>query len=84
VNVAGRTLTVDDFRVLLEDVLDKSGLTVTDATTAADVEDWDSLNNVRILLALEEEYGVDLPVDELEGLRNVGELVGLVNRLLAG
>jgi acyl carrier protein len=76
-------MTLDDFRVLLEDVLDRPGLTVGDATTAADVAGWDSLRNVMLLMAIEESYGIDLPVDELEGLRNVGELVALVNRLAA-
>jgi acyl carrier protein len=78
-----RELTLDDFRVLLEDVLDRSGLTIGDDTTAADVAGWDSLRNVMLLMAIEERYGIDLPVDELEGLRNVGELVALVNRLAA-
>lgn len=76
-------MTIDDFRALLEDVLDQSDLAVAPETTAEDIEGWDSLNHVRLLLRIEQQYGIDLPVGEVEDAKNVGELLAVINRLSA-
>jgi acyl carrier protein len=76
-------MTIDDFRLLLEDVLDQSGLTLAPETTAKDIEGWDSLNHVRLLLRIEQRYGIDLPIGDIEDAKNVGELLAIINHLLA-
>ncbi len=76
-------MSMDDFRALLEDVLEESDLAVGPETTARDIQNWDSLNHVRVLVRIEREYGIDLPVGDVESAKNVGELLALVNRLLA-
>ncbi len=76
-------VSVDDFRAILEDVLDESNLKVVPETTAKDIDNWDSLNHVRLLVRIEERYGIDLPIGELESAKNVGELLAIVNRLVA-
>ena len=76
-------MTVDDFRQLLEDVLDQPGLAIGPETTAKDVEGWDSLNHVRILLRIEQQYGIDLPLGDIEGAQNVGDFIAIVNRSAA-
>ena len=48
------------------------------ALTAQDVVGWDSLKQVEITLALEEEYGVRIRTRELNNVANVGDLVALV------
>jgi acyl carrier protein len=50
----------------------------TPVLTAADVVGWDSLKQVEITLALEEEYGVRIRTKELNNVANVGDLVKLV------
>lgn len=81
--MGANVITVDDFRLLLEDVLDQSGLAMGPETTAKDIEGWDSLNHVRILLRIEQQYGIDLPLDEIETSQNVGDLLAVINRALA-
>jgi acyl carrier protein len=51
---------------------------VSDAMTASDVEAWDSLNNVRMLVAVEQSFGVKFGTLEIEDLKNVGELISLI------
>jgi acyl carrier protein len=80
--MGARSMTTDDFRLLLEDVLDQSGLVIGPETSAKDVEGWDSLNNLRILLQIEQRYGIDLALDEIEVAKNVGDLLDIVNRAL--
>lgn len=81
--MAVELMTVDDFRLLLEDVLDQSGLVIGPETTAKDIEDWDSLNHVRVLLRIEQHYGIDLPLGDIEASQNVGDLLAVINRALS-
>lgn len=50
------------------------------ATTASDIKGWDSLSHAMLILNVEEEFGVDLPLDRTYALANVGELVDLVTQ----
>lgn len=56
------------------DVLDRDDLRLTPTTTAADVEDWDSLTHLELVVALEKRFGVKFTLAEVQGLRDVGEL----------
>lgn len=76
-------ITVEAFRAILEDVLDEPVPVITEATVAKDVPAWDSLNHVRLLVHIEQAYGISFPVDAVERLENVGALIQLVNRLIA-
>ena len=51
---------------------------VTRATNSADVDGWDSLSHSLFILGVEDEFGVDLPLDKTFELQNVGELVDLI------
>jgi acyl carrier protein len=53
---------------------------IVDSTTAAMVPGWDSLSHVRVILAVEREFGVRFGTLEVIRLRNVGDLQGLVDR----
>lgn len=57
---------------------------ISDATTAPQVPGWDSLAHVRILCAVEREYGIHFRALEVIRLKNVGELQALVDRKSAG
>jgi acyl carrier protein len=50
-----------------------------DAMTANDVEGWDSMTNIRLLDAIEREFGVSLSVSEVMSLGSVGSLIELVH-----
>lgn len=81
--MAEPSITIDQFRAILEDVLDQQGLVITPSTKAEDVPSWDSLNHVRLLIRLEQTYDINFPVDEVEKASNVGELLALIERLRA-
>ena len=61
---------------------DDDELVITDETAAADVEDWDSLEQINILVALEKLLATKFAVSEVEGLQNVGEMVDLIVKKL--
>lgn len=51
---------------------------ITRSTSALDVEGWDSLSHSLFILAVEDEFGVDLPLDKTYEMQNIGELVDLI------
>lgn len=63
---------------IFRDVFDDETLTISEATTAADVEDWDSLTHITLLATVEDEFGVKFSMKAVQGLKNVGELADLV------
>lgn len=67
------TLT-EVFRHVFED----DELTITDETKAADIESWDSLMHVSLILAVEKKFGVRFSSSEVSSLMNVGMLMELI------
>jgi acyl carrier protein len=66
---------------IIRDVLDNPGLVITMETQANEVEDWDSVNHISIVVGIEQKFGIKFKTAEIEDLRNVGELVELIERL---
>ncbi len=63
---------------VFEDVFDEEGVELNDATTAADVPGWDSIAHITLLVCVEQEFGVKLPMKDVAHLRNVGDMVSLI------
>jgi acyl carrier protein len=57
---------------------------LTPELTANDVEEWDSLLQISISLAVEKHFGVRFRVGEVEATKNVGEFADLIARRVAG
>lgn len=63
---------------VFRDVFDSEDLVIGLQTTAADVEGWDSINHVNLVLAVEREFKVRLSSSAIARLKNVGDLVTLL------
>jgi acyl carrier protein len=59
-------------------VFDDDEIVICPETTAADIEAWDSINHVNLVLAVEREFKVRLSTSGIAGLKNVGELVKML------
>ena len=68
---------------IMRDVFDEDDLVVTEDTTAEDVADWDSANHVRLIIAVEGEFGIRFETDEITAPDTVGELVDMIEAKLA-
>lgn len=68
---------------IFRDVLDDGGIVLTPDTTADDVEGWDSMNHIFLLVEIEKHFGVKFQAAEMEELKNVGELVIVLKEKLA-
>ena len=60
------------------DVLDIDDINLTAKTTSADVQGWDSLAHINLILAVERHFKVRFATTEIGGLTDVGELVALI------
>jgi len=61
---------MDVFRAVFHD----EHIQLTDATTAGDVEGWDSVAHINLIFAVEEEFGIKMSTAELATLGSVGDL----------
>ncbi len=65
---------------IFQDVFDEDDVVVTPALTAADVDEWDSLSHIRLVVAIEAHYGLSFTSAEMAGLRDCGELAAVIAR----
>ena len=63
---------------IFRDVLDDDEIALTPATVADDVDGWDSLAHVRLMLTVERSFGVKFTAAEIGRMKNVGDLVALL------
>jgi acyl carrier protein len=63
---------------IFRQVLDDDTIELTPSTTAEDVEGWDSMNHIFIVVEIEKRFGIKFQAAEMEELKNVGELAALV------
>lgn len=68
----------DRLNEVFRDVFDDKSLTVTAATTAKDVDGWDSLVHITLMQAVEDEFAIRLAMREIVGLHNVGDLAAVI------
>lgn len=66
---------LDRLTGLVRDVLGRPGLVLNEDLTASEVEGWDSLAHVELIYAIEEEFGISFPADEMMDHEDVGALV---------
>ncbi len=77
--------TLDRLNVVFQDLFDDEDLSVCPASTAKDVEGWDSMMQVSLILNVEKSFGVKFRSSEVASLQCVGDLVKLIEtRQLGG
>lgn len=63
---------------VFRDVFDDDSIEICDATTADDIEDWDSIEHITLVGAVESEFGIRFKMGEVSGMKNVGEMVKII------
>lgn len=67
---------------ILRDIFDDDELAVTETTCAADVEGWDSLQQISIIAAIEYEFKVKFSLTDMKNAENVGQLADVIAQRL--
>ena len=63
---------------MFEDVFDEESIKVTPELSAKDVDGWDSLTHIRLILTVEKAFRIKVSTSEIGKLQNVGDLVSLI------
>ena len=68
---------------IFRDIFDDPSLIITRDSNASTVEDWDSLAHVNLVTAIEKKYKIRFALGELQELKNVGDMIDLIQEKLA-
>ena len=68
----------DRLNNVFRDIFDDDSIVVTAETTSNDIEDWDSLEHINLVVAVEQEFGMKFNMNEVTTMKNVGEMVEII------
>jgi len=76
-----RNLVKEKLTEIFRDVFDDNSIEICDETTAADIEDWDSLTHITLISEIEDGFGVKFSMKDVLQLKNVGEMMDLLAKI---
>jgi acyl carrier protein len=74
--------TMDRLTAIFRRVFDDDSVMLTGSTTADDIDGWDSLSHMNLILAIEEEFQLEFTQREAVDFKNVGELAASIKKKL--
>ena len=69
---------LDELQPIFQDIFEDDELSITAESNADTVEDWDSLAHITLIVAIEQEFEIKFALGELEAMKNVGDMVELM------
>lgn len=72
------TQILEEVNTIFKDVLDNDDLVITRNTKADDVEEWDSLSHIQLVVQIEKQFKVKFLVSEIREWKNVGEMIDCI------
>ena len=69
---------IERLTAVFRDVFDDDSIVITTSTTSADIEDWDSIEHINLIGAVEDEFGMRFKMKEVSGMKNVGEMIDIL------
>ncbi len=57
---------------------DDDEISLTDSTSSEDIEDWDSLEQINLVVAIQDAFGIKFNIDEVNAMKNVGEMADAI------
>jgi acyl carrier protein len=75
-----KDIKIADLQEIMIDIFDDEELSITPETTAEDVDDWDSLTHISLIIAIEKKWDIKFTHSEISDLKNVGEFIDLLSK----
>lgn len=72
--------TLEAMTPIFQDVFQNDGLVLHGSTSRGDIEQWDSMGHLNLLMALELHYRIKFSLTEIEAIQTTGDILGLIRR----
>ncbi len=74
---------IQELNEIFIDVLDLETISLTNQTTANDIEEWDSLSHIMLIVAIEKHFKIKFTSREIQQWKNLGEMIACIETKLA-
>ncbi len=72
--------TMETLNDIFRQVFDDPTIVIKRETTADDIDEWDSLSHINLVIAVETKFNIKFALGELQALKNVGEMIDLIEK----
>jgi acyl carrier protein len=69
---------IEELQVIFREIFDEDDLVISRDTVAEDIEDWDSLTHMQLIIEIEKRYGIKFSTAEIKKAANVGEFIDII------
>jgi acyl carrier protein len=73
-------VTIEDLLPIFRDVLENDDIELTELTVAADVPEWDSLNHIYLVVAIEKQFKIKFTTHQIQSWQCVGDVLNELNK----
>jgi acyl carrier protein len=70
----------EKIQTIFRNVFDNPELNIERSTNSSSIEDWDSLNHINLVVAIEKEFKTRFDLKDIQSLKDVGEMTDLVEK----
>lgn len=71
---------LDRLQEIFRDVLNDQNLIILPKMSAEDIEDWDSLSHVNLIVSIQKDFKIKFKLGEVETLNNIGDMIELIKQ----
>jgi acyl carrier protein len=72
-------ITINDVLPIFKDIFENDRLEITEKTTAADIEEWDSINHIYLIVAIEKKFKKKFTTTQIQNWKTVGDILKDLN-----
>lgn len=71
---------IEKLHPIFREILENDDIVLTEETAARDIDEWDSLNHIQLIVAIEKNFGIQFSSSEIQSWKNVGEMCDSINK----
>jgi acyl carrier protein len=76
--------TFEQLRGIASDIFGMPAAEITESSSPETIESWDSVQHLNLVLAMEEQFAVQFDPEEMDQMKNMGEIAGLLDKKQRG